>query len=65
MTRDGRKYVCLERQPLMLYNLNDDPFELANHALNPHYRAQRRRFWERLAPWIAATGDSFELPPLG
>ncbi|MEM7807414.1 MAG: sulfatase, partial [Planctomycetota bacterium] len=27
VTRDGWKYVCLEHQPWLLFNLNDDPYE--------------------------------------
>ena len=63
VTRDGWKYVSLEHQPYMLFNLSDDPYELANHAHNPRFRAERRRFQERLAQWIDSTGDTFLLPP--
>lgn len=64
VTRDGWKYVALEGQPWLLFNLNEDPYELANLALNTRYAAERQRLQERLAQWIADTGDSFELPAL-
>ena len=64
VTRDGWKYVCVEQQPLMLFNLVDDPYELANHAHNPRYRADRHRLQDRLTRWIAGTGDTFALPSI-
>ncbi|MGC9455794.1 MAG: sulfatase family protein [Phycisphaerae bacterium] len=62
VTRDGWKYVCLENQPYMLINLNEDPYELANHASDGRYVAVREKLQDRLAQWIADTGDSFDLP---
>jgi arylsulfatase A-like enzyme len=62
VTRDGWKYVVLEGQPYQLFNLNEDPYELANHAFNTSYRAVRRRLQERLAAWVNDTGDQFSLP---
>ena len=64
VSRDGWKYVCIERQPLMLFNLNEDPYELANYACNRLFKAERRRLHDRLAQWIADTGDHFDLPDL-
>ncbi len=64
VSHDGWKYVCLEGQPWLLFNLNDDPYELANHAHNSQYGAERKRLQDRLAQWIADTGDSFTLPSL-
>lgn len=64
VTDDGWKYVALEGQPWMLFNLNEDPFELANHAYNAKYGVERKRLQERLAQWIADTGDRFDLPDL-
>ena len=63
-TRDNWKYVALEGQPWMLYNLNDDPYEQANLAFNTRYRSERHRLHERLAQWIDDTGDVFQLPQL-
>ena len=64
VTKDGWKYVCLEHQPWMMHNLNEDPYEQANLAHNTTFAAQRRRLHERLRQWIADTGDSFALPEL-
>ena len=64
VTTDGWKYVALENQPWLLFNLNEDIFELANHAHNSVYAAQRRKLQDRLAQWINDTGDAFALPQL-
>ncbi|MFP4106993.1 MAG: sulfatase [Phycisphaerae bacterium] len=64
VTRDGWKYVCLEGQPLMMFNLNEDPYETCNLAFNHRYKAERKRLQDRLAQWIADTGDEFELPEM-
>ena len=64
VTADGWKYVCLEGQPWLLFNLNEDPYELANLAHNTAFGTQRRRLHERLARWVAETGDAFALPEL-
>ncbi len=64
LTRDGWKYICLEGQPWLLFNLREDPYELANHAHNPVFSAQRKRLHDRLAAWVNDTGDRFTLPQL-
>jgi len=63
VTRDGWKYVCLEGQPWLMFNLNEDPYEFVNLAHNTAFRAERRRLHDRLAAWINDTGDSFPLGP--
>ena len=64
VTRDGWKYVCLEGQPWLLFNLNEDPYELANMALNTKFGGPRKRLQALLAAWIEKTGDKFTLPTL-
>jgi arylsulfatase A-like enzyme len=64
VTRDRWKYVCLEGQPWLLFNLNEDPYELANMAYNTRFRVVRARLHKRLAEWMEKTGDKFELPKL-
>jgi len=59
---DGWKYVCLEGQPMLLFNLTEDPYEQVNLAFDSHYRPQRQRLQDRLQRWIEETGDKFELP---
>mgnify|MGYP000852734236 FL=1 len=64
VTADGWKYVVLEGQPWGLYNLYDDPYELANLAFNTRFRHERARLQDRLAAWIADTDDRFALPSI-
>ena len=64
VTADGWKYAVLEGQPWLLHNLNEDPYELANHALDGRYKVERRRLQDRLAAWMSETGDTFELPEI-
>jgi len=63
-TRDGWKYICLEHQPVMMFNLNEDPYELANLAYSDAFNDKRAELQARLARWIDETGDSFPLPEL-
>lgn len=62
VTRDGWKYVVLEHQPWLMFNLNDDPYEQINLAHNTRYGKKRRELNERLAEWIKETGDEFPMP---
>lgn len=64
VTDDGWKYAVLEGQPWLLYNLNEDPFEQVNLALDGRFWAERRRLQERLRAWIEETGDTFKLPDI-
>jgi arylsulfatase A-like enzyme len=62
VTRDGWKYVALEGQPWLLYNLTEDPYEQANLAFNSLFAHERRRLNARLAAWVDETGDRFTMP---
>jgi arylsulfatase A-like enzyme len=64
VTTSGWKYVALERQPWLMFNLNQDPYELVNLAHNTAFRSERKMLQERLAQWIHTTQDSFALPTL-
>ena len=64
VTRDGWKYVVLEGQPWLMFNLAEDPYELVNLAHNTACRVERKRLQDRLAGWIDETGDVFALPEL-
>ncbi|NQT86682.1 hypothetical protein HQ560_07960, partial [bacterium] len=46
------------------FNLNEDPYEQANLALNTVFGAERRKLQDRLAAWMADTGDTFALPEI-
>lgn len=64
VTADNWKYVCLEHQPWLMFNLNEDPYELANLAHNSAFGQKRKQLQDRLAQWIHDTGDNFPLPDL-
>ena len=64
MTRDGWKYVTMENQPWLMFNLTEDPLEHVNIAFNPVYSTQRKFLQDLLATWIERTEDSFSLPEL-
>jgi len=62
ITRDGWKYVCFENLSWLMFNLNEDPYEMVNLAHNSRYRAERHKLIARLKQWVADTSDSFALP---
>lgn len=64
MMRDGWKYVCMPGQDWLLFNLNEDPYEMANHCYNIAFQEQKERCHKRLKQWIEETGDNFELPDI-
>ena len=46
-----------------MFNLNEDPYEMANLAFNQRFLAERTRLHALLADWIEKTGDDdFTLP---
>ena len=63
-TRDGWKYIILEGQPIMMFNLNDDPYEMTNLVYLDIYNEKREELHEKLKNWIASTGDVFLMPEL-
>jgi arylsulfatase A-like enzyme len=64
VTHDGWKYVCIPNAPLGMYNLNEDPYELANLAFNHRFIEKRKELHARLARWIEDVDDSFDLPEI-
>lgn len=64
VTDDGWKFVCLEGQPWLMFDLKEDPYELRNVAFNTRYKDRRKQLLERLRAWIKETGDTFLLPEL-
>jgi arylsulfatase A-like enzyme len=64
VTRDGWKYVVLENQPWMMYNLQEDPYEQVNLAHNTAFATERRRLHERLLKWAEDTDDQFAFPEI-
>ena len=64
ITHDGWKYAVLEGQPWMMYNLNEDPYEMVNMAILGREKAKRKELQAILADWIERTGDTFTLPEI-
>lgn len=58
MTRDGWKYVCLEHQPWLMFDLNTDPYEEVNLAHNTRFARERRVLHERLGAGGTATAGA-------
>jgi len=61
VTQDGWKYASWDGMEWLLFNMNEDPFEMANRANDPKYRAEKNHLNERLAQWVSDTGDSFRV----
>jgi len=49
---------------VMLFNLNEDPYELTNLAYLDTHNEKREELQAELADWIEKTGDEFPLPEL-
>jgi arylsulfatase A-like enzyme len=64
VTTDGWKYVCMPGHEWLLFDLNDDPFEMANLAYDTVFQKQKERCHELLKEWIEKTGDRFDLPDI-
>ncbi|GGD93932.1 sulfatase family protein [Paenibacillus nasutitermitis] len=62
ITNDGWKYVCFEGISWLMFNLNEDPYELMNVAHNSVYADKRKELLGKLREWVERTGDSFLLP---
>ena len=63
-TADGWKYVALQGQPMMMFDLNEDPYEQVNLAWHAHASKRRRALNDLTRQWIERTGDQFDLPNL-
>lgn len=64
VTADGWKYVCLEGMPWMLFDLNEDPYELRNVVYCGVEKKKRAQMHRILADWIERSGDKFTLPSI-
>ena len=62
VTEDNWKYAARENGPWLMFNLNDDPYEMANLATHPAHRQKRRQLHARLQEWIEETNDTFPMP---
>lgn len=64
VTKDGWKYVALEKQEWLLFNLRDDPYEQMNMAHIVDYMPVTHGLNEELKAWIDKAGDDFPLPEI-
>ncbi|MBD3175470.1 MAG: sulfatase-like hydrolase/transferase [Armatimonadia bacterium] len=62
VTADGWKYAAFEGMPWLMFNLNEDPYELVNLAHDPAFHRKRRELNDMLREWAADTGDEFAAP---
>lgn len=63
-TKDGWKYICIEGQPFVMFDLNEDPYETVNLAFQHSYLEKRKELQAELADWIDRTDDDYVLPEL-
>ena len=62
VTNDGWKYVCMPDQHWLLFDLNDDPFEIANLAHVNGHLEKRAELLARTKQWADELNDSFDFP---
>lgn len=62
VTEDGWKFVALEHQPWLLFNLSEDPYELANLAYHDAFGDDHRRLSGLLRRVAESIGDDFAWP---
>jgi arylsulfatase A-like enzyme len=62
VTRDGWKYVCFAGSPWLMFDLNEDPYEMVNLAHMPGYHKKRKELNDRLRQWAADTQEDFHMP---
>ena len=64
LMRDGWKYVCTPGNDWLLFDTANDPYEQSNRIYDTQTQAEKQRCHERLARWLADTGDRFDLPDI-
>ncbi len=64
VTADNWKYVVSDGFPFMMYNLNEDPYEQANLALDAGYAKRRKQLQDRLIQWTEEVNDPYPMPEL-
>ncbi len=62
VTKDGWKYICTPDNDWLMFDLNDDPYEMNNLCYNTVYQSQKEKLHDELVRFIADTGDEFPLP---
>ncbi len=64
VTEDGWKYVVYPKTEAMMYNLNDDPYEMSNLVFENSYFEKKLELYNLLKKYVIDTNDDFELPIL-
>lgn len=61
VTSDGWKFIAIESQPVMLFNLNEDPYEMNNMVYNAaeHIKEKRTQLAVKLQKMLGDVGDTF------
>ena len=61
VTKDGWKYVVIEHQPIMLFNLNEDPYEMNNmvYFADKKIKIKRAELAHKLQKMLGDVGDTF------
>lgn len=61
VTADGWKYVVVEHQPIMLFDLNEDPYELNNMVYLAPYKKKRAELAKKLQAMLDKVDDDFKV----
>ena len=64
VTRDGWKYAVTGESTWLLFNLNQDPYEMCNLVFISHYYEKRRELHELLTQKLKEIDDPFAMPTL-
>ncbi|MEM9752042.1 MAG: sulfatase [Planctomycetota bacterium] len=59
LTIDGWKYIAFSGAPYLLFNLNEDPYELRNLAHHAHAASKRTVLHRQLVDLLSSAGDPF------
>ena len=61
VTNDGWKYIVVEHQPVMLFNLNEDPYEMNNMVYSAAGKVKQKRaqLAAKLQKMLGDVGDPF------
>lgn len=64
VTRDGWKYICTPGNDWLLFNLNDDPYEMCNLCYDIVFQDEKERLHQQLQDLLMEQGDDFPLPDI-
>ncbi len=64
VTEDGWKYVVYSGVEAMMYNLNDDPYEMCNLIYVEEFSAKKKELYLLLQKHLIETKDKFVLPSI-